>query len=273
MHNVVKITGLHIYPVKSCRGIELQEAMLIDTGLEYDRQWMVVDTESCFLSQRVLPKMALIHTSLTKTHLRLSAVDRPILEIPIEQRFQPMAVRVWDDACAGYDVGDVAATWLSEFLGRPVRLVRYDSAFQRLSDRRYTGDVAARNAYSDGFPILLASQASLDDLNDKLKVSVPMNRFRPNIVVDGAGPFEEDYIAQLSRPGLRLKPVKLCTRCPITTTDQDTAMVGVEPLLTLASYRNNGHNDAITFGQNVVILEGVGERLLVGDELTVEWNF
>jgi len=133
--------------------------------------------------------------------------------------------------------------------------------------------VAARNAYSDGFPILLASQASLDDLNDKLKVSVPMNRFRPNIVVDGAGPFEEDYIAQLSRPGLRLKPVKLCTRCPITTTDQDTAMVGVEPLLTLASYRNNGHNDAITFGQNVVILEGVGERLLVGDELTVEWNF
>ncbi|MES2354079.1 MAG: MOSC N-terminal beta barrel domain-containing protein [Pseudomonadota bacterium] len=270
---MAKITGLTIYPVKSCRGIDLKEANLAATGLEYDRQWMIVDEEHRFLTQRTLPRMALIHTALTDTNLVLTAVNQPELIVPIEHQYHCITVRVWDDICDGQDAGDNAAVWLSAFLNCKVRLVRFNPAFQRISDKQYTGEFMARNAYADGFPILLISQASLNDLNDRLITPLPMNRFRPNIVIDGIGAFEEDYIAQLSAPGLRLKPVKPCARCEITTTDQDTGMRSGEPLLTLSTYRNNEQLQGIIFGQNVVIVEGIGQQLCVGDELAVEWNF
>lgn len=269
---MVKITGLTIYPVKSCRGINVDDIGIVETGFEFDRQWVVVDEHGQFVTQRVSPRMALIHTALTEMSLILTG-ENSALHVPFSARGARAKVTVWNDLCEGYDAGDQAAEWLSDFLEQPVRLVGFDPTFQRLSNKQYTGDLSARNAYSDGFPILLISQASLDDLNSKLETPLPMNRFRPNIVIDGIDAFDEDYVAHFSRPGLRLKPVKPCTRCEITTTDQETAVRGEEPLLTLSKYRIDERLKGVTFGQNIVVAEGIGQRLRVGDELMVEWNF
>ena len=167
----------------------------------------------------------------------------------------------------------MAAQWLQDFLGAPHRLVRFDPAFRRRSDPKWTGDIEAFAKFADGFPWLVISQASLDDLNARLDKPLPMNRFRPNIVVAGLDAFEEDRIAEFSVGNIALRPVKPCTRCAITTTDQELGeRSGDDPLRTLRTFRLDRELKGVTFGQNIILRTGIGERLAVGDLLSVAYK-
>src|SRR6185369_8486004 len=156
-----QIARLFIYPVKSCAGVELTEAVLTETGLDLDRAWMVVDAQGEFVSQRELPRMALVKVQLKHYEVVLRAPGMLALHLMIEAVEQPVTVRVWEDVVQAYDMGDVAAQWFTDFLGRPLRLVRFDPEHRRLSNARWTGGIEAPNQFSDGFPLLVASTASL----------------------------------------------------------------------------------------------------------------
>jgi hypothetical protein len=267
----VQIASLHIYPVKSCAGSRLQRAHLTSTGFEHDRQWMIVRPNGRFVTQRELPKLALIRPALVDRMLQLSAPNAESISIAIEHEGAPVDVVVWRDQCKAIDAGDAAARWLERSLGEPLRLVRFDPTFKRRSDPAWTQGREAFSQFSDGFPWLLISQASLDALNAKLERPLPMNRFRPNIVVAGLDAFEEDELVSLSSERIALHPVKPCTRCAITTTSQESGeRSGDEPLRTLRTFRFNPELRGVTFGQNVIASKGVGEWLEVGQELRVE---
>jgi uncharacterized protein YcbX len=193
---------------------------------------------------------------------------------------------IWDLTFAAFDTGAISATWFSTFLQRPARLLRFDPHVTRLADPSWSGGMPAPTQFSDGFPLLLIGQASLDDLNAKLVAkgarAIPMNRFRPNLVIDGLAAFEEDYTATLtlqsSSGAVVLRPAKPCPRCPIPTIDQALGqrdpMQANEPTDTLATYRANPRLDgALAFGQNTLIVDGVGAWLEVGQEVAVELDF
>ncbi|HTT04257.1 MAG TPA: MOSC N-terminal beta barrel domain-containing protein [Steroidobacteraceae bacterium] len=267
------IASLHCYPLKSGRGVDLSEAQLTRAGIAQDRRWMVVTPEGRFLTQRELPRLALVRPSLTASELSLVAPALPPLRLPLELPQQRVPVQIWKDECPALDEGDDAARWLQQVLQRDCRLVRFDPQHRRLSSRSWTGDLEAENRFSDGFPLLVIGRASLDELNSRLAVPLPMNRFRPNIVLDGIGPYEEDRIDELYCDGVRLRIVKPCTRCRITTTDQDTGLPdGEEPLRTLKSYRFDRELRGVLFGQNTVIVQGVNALLRCGQSLQVRWR-
>ena len=295
------IDCLHLYPIKSCAGISLSSATLGHAGLEHrgvgDREWMLVDADSGqFLTQRQAPRMALIQPSLEgdtapgaeapgmdsmpPDSMAVNAPGQATLRIAIAgaaARTASRPVKLWNHACLAIDEGDEAAAWFSAFLGRALRLVRFDPAHQRASNREWTGEIEALNRFSDGYPILLISRASLADLNDRLaqagREALPMNRFRPNVVLDGVGPYEEDYLLSLAGAGVELRPVKPCPRCPIPSVEQSTGIVGPDPLDILAQYRNDERTGGVIFGQNIVAVQGRGAALRVGQALTPEWNF
>ena len=264
------ITGLHIYPVKSCRGISLTTAELTGRGLAHDREWMVVDAEGQFLTQRALPRLALIETALTSDSLRLTAPgEAKALELSLVGRDLPRCrVQVWRDDCDAFDEGSAVAEWLSKFLGKTVRLVRFDPTHRRLSSHQWTHGMDAENRFSDGYPLLVIGEESLENLNSRLDVALPMNRFRPNIVIRGLGPHGEDDAGLLSGDGFELRLVKPCDRCSITTTDQTTAVVGKEPLRTLATYRRDAALNGVTFGMNGIVGAHDGTPLAVGLRVT-----
>jgi hypothetical protein len=218
-----RIASLYSYPLKSAGGIELEQAPLTPTGIQYDRHWMVVTPEGRFLTQRELPQLALIRPRITATELVLQAPGQGELSVGMQPHGARLAVRVWKDDCPGLDCGDMAARWLGDVLSRECRLVAFDPHHRRLSSRAWTGDVEAENLFSDGYPLLVIGRASLDELNSRLERALPMNRFRPNIVLEGIEPYDEDRIDELYDDGVCLKVVKPCTRCRITTTDQATA--------------------------------------------------
>jgi uncharacterized protein len=263
------ITGLHIYPVKSCRGISLTTSALSSRGLAYDREWMVVDEDGQFVTQRTLPRMALIETALTSDSLRLTAPgESDSLELSLAGRELPRCrVRVWRDDCDAFDEGAAAGEWLSAFLGQSVRLVRFDPTHRRLSSHEWTHGVDAENRFSDGYPLLIIGEESLENLNSRLDVTLPMNRFRPNVVIRGLGPHGEDYANVLSGDGFELRLVKPCVRCSITATGQTTAEVGKEPLRTLSAYRRDTALNGATFGMNGIVASHTGTPLAVGMRL------
>ncbi len=262
---VVTITALNVYPVKSCRGIAVERAGLTPTGFSHDREWMIVTRDGRFVTQREQPRLALIHTSLAANHLTLTAPAMPALQIPMLGTGSALMVSVWGDRCPAFDQGIEARRWLSSFLNDEYLLVRFDSTHKRASSNDWTGDVQALNQFSDGYPLLLLSQASLDDLNSRVGRTLPMNRFRPNIVVDGLPAYGEDRIFELISGGTRLRVVKPCTRCKITTTDQDTGEVdGAEPLQTLKGYRLSRELRGVIFGQNLIVIAGTGSELCRG---------
>lgn len=262
----MQISSLHVYPVKSCRGLTLTEATVCSTGLAWDRHWMITRPDGRFVTQRELPRMALIETNLTPGSLELSAAHHAVLEVPLQAVGESKKVVVWRDTVAGIDCGEVAAGWLRAVLGEQLRLVRFDPAVPRFSNREYTGDVAAQTQFADGYALLIVSEASLADLNARLEgPPLPMNRFRPNVVLAGTPPFVEDTLRELEFGAVRLRIVKPCVRCSITTTDQATAVVaGPEPLRTLKSYRFDRGLMGVTFGQNAIVVAGDGGRLSVG---------
>ncbi|SFD84970.1 MOSC domain-containing protein [Paracidovorax konjaci] len=276
------VSRLFIHPVKSCAGIAVPEALLTPTGLEWDRTWMVVDARGDFLTQRTAPRMALVRPGLQGPDLVLRAPDMPALQLALHGTGPVMDVRVWDDAVPAWDVGDQAAQWFTGFLGQPCRLVRFDPAHRRLSSLRRTGGIEAPNQFADAYPVLLTSEASLRELNERLSTAgaspVGMDRFRANIVIDGVESHDEDRIDSLfidtGGEGACLKPVKPCTRCPIPDIDPLTALSSPEVSTTLRAYRQDARvNGAITFGMNSIVLEGAGRLVRVGQRVSADWQF
>lgn len=283
------VSRLFVYPIKSCAGVELQESLLIETGLEFDRAWMVVDEEGEFVSQRELPRMALIRPTLKHSEMVLRAPGMLALHIAFDRVEEPVKVRVWDDDVAAYDMGDIAAQWFSDFLsepgapGRKLRLVRFDPEHKRLSSRKWTGDVEALSQFADGFPLLVISEASLAEFNARMEAAghgaVGMERFRPNLVLSGIEAHDEDRIDEVridtGDGGLvLLRPVKPCTRCTIPDVDPATAETGTAVNETLRSYRADPRLDgALTFGMNVIVLEGVEQALRVGQPAGANLRF
>jgi len=270
---IARIASLHCYPLKSARGMELQDAELTPAGLAQDRSWMVTTPSGRFLTQRELPRLALVKTGLSGDNLILEAPSLGRLTVAVQELRERVPVVVWNDPCPAFDAGDAAAHWLQSLLGRECRLVRFDPHHRRLSSHDWTGDVEAENRFSDGFPVLVIGSASLADLNSRLDSALPMNRFRPNIVIDGLNPYDEDRIDELYDGILRLRLVKPCTRCRITTTNQDTAALeGEEPLRTLKSYRYDARLRGVTFGQNAIVIAGAGSTLRRGQSLQIRWK-
>ena len=279
----VTLRSVHVYPVKSCAGVALDESLLIETGLEFDRAWMVVDAAGRFVSQRELPRMALVRTTLKHTELVLRAPGMLALHLALDAVEAPTRVTVWNDTVAAYDMGDLAAQWFSDFLAPlsndagdvkfPLRLARFDPEQKRLSSKQWTGEIDAENAFGDGFPLLVVSQASLDELNERLArkgvAAMTMARFRPNLVLDGLESHGEDFLDEIRfdtpEGPVRLRLVKPCPRCPIPNVDPETGEPGHEPGDTLSTYRADERLDGkITFGMNAVIVEGIECGLRAG---------
>lgn len=276
-----RISRLFVYPVKSCAGVALQEAVLTDTGLDLDRAWMVVDEAGEFVSQRELPRMALVRPTLGLHELVLRAPGMLALHVRIDTAEAPMTVRVWDDVVPAYDMGAVAAQWFSDFLGKKLRLVRFDPDHRRLSSLKWTGGLEAANQFSDGYPLLVASEASLDGLNDRLSAAghapVGMERFRPNLVLEGVEAHDEDRLGlmriQADAP-VELLPVKPCPRCPIPNIDPATATSSPEVGDTLQAYRRlEVLGGSVAFGMNAIVRAGDGAVLRVGQAVSADWKF
>jgi uncharacterized protein YcbX len=278
-----RIARLFIYPVKSCGGVELSEALLTDTGLDLDRAWMVVDADGEFVSQRELPRMALVQPTLKLHEVILRAPGMLALHLAIDTVEEPMQVKIWDDNVPAFDMGAIAAQWFSDFLGRPgLRLVRFDPEHDRESSHDWTGEDTALNQFQDGYPLLVASTASLELLNEKLRAAghgaVGIERFRPNIVLEGIDAHDEDRMARMDIAVddgvVSLRPVKPCTRCPIPNIDQATAHSDPAVSDALQGYRRNDSlGGAVTFGMNAIVMEGVDCTLRVGQAVTGDWKF
>jgi uncharacterized protein YcbX len=276
-----RIERLFVYPIKSCAGVELAQAVLTETGFDLDRAWMVVDEAGEFVTQRELPRMALIRPQLKLHEVVLRAPGMLALHLQIDAVEAPARVRIWDEEVSAWDMGPLAAQWFSDFLGRKLRLVRFDPDQRRLSSRKWTGELEALNQFSDGFPLLVASQASLDLLNEKLAAQghppVGIERFRPNIVLSGVEAHDEDRVAMFEVAAdapVRLQPVKPCGRCPIP--DIDPASAEIDPAIsaTLRTYRSSALlNGAVSFGMNLAILQGFDQTLKVGQAVTANYRF
>ena len=277
------IARLFVHPVKSCAGTEVREALLTEAGLESDRAWMVVDACGVFLTQRTLPRMALVRPEVAGEVLVLRAPGMPELRLEAPAAPVPATVTVWQDTVPAWDAGEAAARWFSTFLGQPCRLVRCDPAHRRLSRRDWTGGLEAPNRFSDGFPVLVASEASLDDLNQRLRAAghaaVGMERFRPNVVLAGVQAHDEDRVDRVrigTGAGLevQLQLVKPCARCPIPDIDPATAQSHPAVGDTLRTYRQDKRLDgAITFGMNAIVRQGAGQVLRVGQPMAADLRF
>jgi len=269
---VARIRSLHVYPVKSCRGIDLAAAPLAARGLAWDRQWMVVNGEGRFLTQRTHPQLATVAVAITHDQLLLEAGGRAPLAVSLAAGAASTAVRtvtVWKDAVLAEDCGDAAAAWFTRLLGTAARLVRATEATDRQPEPRWRGTIAAPVNFADGFPLLVCNAASLDDLAARLRqpAELPMNRFRPNVVVEGLPAWREDSVFELANDDVTLRLAKPCTRCVITTRDQHSGAAGSDPLPVLRELRYDRELKGVTFGWNAVFEHGVGATLRVGQEL------
>ena len=281
------IARLFVYPIKSCAGVEVNETLLIETGLEFDRAWMVVDSAGDFVTQRELPRMALIRPQLKHSEMILRAPGMLALHIAFDRVEEPARVRVWKDEVAAYDMGDIAAQWFSDFLSEPgklrkLRLVRFDPEQQRLSSLKWTDGIEAPNQFADGFPLLVASEGSLSELNARLVAAghgaVGIERFRPNVVLAGMEAHDEDRVDTLhittAEGEVSLRPVKPCARCPIPDIDPATGTSTPEVGDMLRTYRSDPRVDgAITFGMNAIVLQGVEHALRVGQPVGANLRF
>lgn len=258
---MLELTQITIYPVKSCKGISLTRAELTPYGLRNDRRWMVVDSDNSFLSQRTVPRMALIEPSITKEGLSLRAPGMSTLDLSLTPAIDlSLTVTIWNDICQALDCGNEPAGWLSTVLGVKSRLVTFADSYERFVNPKYSGN-RDQVGFADAFPLLLISSASLRNLNERLDQPVPMNRFRPNLVVSGCEPYEEDRWQQIAVGDKMFIVSKPCARCTVPTVNQSTGERGSEPLTTLAQYRS-GNNNAVFFGQNLINEQKSGEIVL-----------
>ena len=262
-----RLTGLNVYPLKSGGGTALRAADLLPSGLRYDREFMLVRPDGRFLSQRDLARMAVLRPVYDGEVLTVDVADpalafAPLVHKPVEHG-RVLDVRVHRSDCQGVDQGDEAADWFSALLATECRLVRFTG--ERRTSR---GDGVV--AFADSYPLLVISVESLADLNARIAANggegpLPMNRFRPNLVVEGLGAYGEDRVRVLRIGGTVIEMIKSCGRCVVTTTDQDSGARGREPLRTLAGYRR--YDGAVRFGHNAV--PRVTGPLAVGDPVEV----
>src|SRR6266702_1891789 len=269
---MVSVGELHVYPLKSARGIAQSAVRLAATGLEWDRNWMVTDCAGGFLSQRTHPNLARIETYLSATSLTLRAPGLPPLELPFAFEGDVISVQVWKDRCEALDQGQAASEWASAALEKSVRLVRVPGMPKRAANPEYAGPQPAPVAFPDGFPILVCNRASLDELNARMPEPIPMGRFRPNIVLNGLAPFAEDRIASVQIGAVTLKLVKPCTRCVITSTDQGTGERSTNPLPYLREFRFDRNLLGVTFVENAVVVAGFGTSIERGAECSVTFE-
>jgi uncharacterized protein YcbX len=260
----VLLSGLSIYPLKSACGISLKTSVVDRFGLAQDRRWMLVDEQGDFLSQRRLPRLCLIRAELNVDGISLAAANMPALVLRTQDLSQTCRVSVWGDICQVLDAGEEAAAWCSDFLGQRCRLVYFPDDVDRQIDTAFARK-GEFTAFSDGFPLLLISEASLDALNQRLQQPVGMDRFRPNLVVSGCDAFAEDDWKLIRIGQLELRIVKPCSRCIMPNINQASAEKLKEPLQTLASFRR--HDNKVFFGQNV-IANGVGS-IALGDRVEI----
>ncbi|MBK9478052.1 MAG: MOSC domain-containing protein [Bacteroidetes bacterium] len=262
------LTQLIIYPVKSLGGISLTTAIAGTRGLQYDRRWLIVDNNNNFLTQRELPLMALIGTRLEENDFVLFQKHAPEVDIRVPLSIQDgtaLQVRVWEDVCTALHWSEAADRWLSDFLKTSCKLVYMPDSTNRYVDKTYAHNNEIVN-FADGYPFLIIGEASLNALNQRLEVQIPMNRFRPNFVFKGGEANCEDTWSKFRIGDVQFSGVKPCGRCPITTIDQDLAVKSKEPLKTLSTYRSK--NNKVLFGQNLLALsEG---KISVGDTLIIE---
>lgn len=264
--SAIVLSEINIYPIKSLGGISLTSALIEERGLQYDRRWMLVDEHNQFMTQRKIHKMALIKIYMEASYIYASMPGMADLRIPLAPQIsERITVTVWDDTCQAMVVSKEADNWFSEALQIPCKLVYMPDDSIRPVDHRY-----AKNnefvSFADAYPFLLIGQASLNDLNQRLAQAVPMNRFRPNLVVTTTVPFEEDQWKSIRIGETVFHLVKPCARCVLTTIDQQTGVAGKEPLKTLSSYRT-AHNKVL-FGQNL-IWGRQGNQIMQGDKVEI----
>ena len=261
------VSALNVYPVKSCAGTSLATAELDDRGIRHDREFMLVDDQRRFVTQREQPRLALVKPVRTATKLTLEAPGMSPLELEPGDSRERYKVSIWRDCVMAADQGDLAAEWFSTYLGTSLRLVRLPDDVVRPVDPTYATRKEDQVNFADGYPILLISEESLQDLNGRLPEPLPMNRFRPNVVVKGAElPYAEDEWSEIRIGNLTFQVVKACARCVTTTTNQATAERGAEPLRTLTTYRHVPRG--VLFGQNLI--HATPGRINVGDSLAIK---
>ena len=296
-----RLTELWIYPIKSCAGVSVSQAVLTPFGLASDRTWMVVDAQGDMVTQRDFQRMALIQPIQVPTGddampaWQLQAPGMANLPLVPNTTSMPVTVRVWQDTVSAFDMGPACGQWLTEFLGSdsamdrgPLRLVQFDARHKRVASLTWTQGVEALNQFSDGFPILVASTASLAELNGRLAqqgvAAVDMRRFRPNVVLGDTAehallPHDEDRVGLMTMATeegvpVQLQPVKPCPRCPIPNIDPDTALTAPVVGDTLQQYRQDARvQGGITFGMNAITVQGVGQVLRVGQHVSADWVF
>lgn len=249
------LTEIWIYPIKSLGGIRLTKATVLEKGLAYDRRWMLVDEQGKFLTQRVYPEMALLKVTMSNEQVTITHTQKlsnhSILLKPSRAN-ELTEVTIWDDTVKAFEVNAETSKWFSEMLSIPCRLVFFPEENIRAVDPRFASN-NENVSLADGYPFLIIGEASLADLNSKMESPLPMNRFRPNFVFSGGKPFEEDDWKEFTIGANRFLGVKPCSRCVLTTVDQETAIKGIEPLRTLATYRK--WDNKIFFGQNLLAID------------------
>ena len=266
-----RISGLFTYPVKSMHGHTHTVRTLTTEGLVGDREWIVVDRNGLFYTQRQNADLAAIH-AVANGHLITLEHDTHGAISATADVTATRKVRVWSDDVPAHDAGDAAAQWLSDLLNVEVRLLRYADPHTRPSSARWVGNTPAHTRFADGFAVLVTNEASLAELNARMHRPLPMDRFRPNVVVAGVDAWDEDHIDTITCGEAVLKLVKPCVRCITTTTDQATgARTGEEPLNTLARYRNNPDLGGVVFGMNAIVMQA--GTLRVGDEAFTAYRF
>jgi uncharacterized protein len=263
------VSQLFIYPIKSFGGISLSEVQISDRGFQYDRRWMLVDDNNRFITQREEARLALLQTAITSNGIAVYPKDNPGNEMIVPFQFEPreaLTVSLFDDSCQAVTIDPLLNDWFSEWLQLKCKLVYMPDACRRRVDARYARNTEDITAFSDGYPILLLSEASLANLNSRLPEALPVNRFRPNLVISHTDAYEEDRMEHFIINNIPLYGVKLCARCVITTINQQTIAAGKEPLKTLSAYRMR--NNKVYFGQNV-LPAGMG-KIRTGDAVVIK---
>ncbi|MEO6078387.1 MAG: MOSC N-terminal beta barrel domain-containing protein [Steroidobacteraceae bacterium] len=262
------LAGIYIYPVKSAAGIACSEAVLDAYGLAHDREWMVVDPAGQFVTQRNEARLALLGTAIAAGRLLLSSPAGAGPTLDLQHEGEPRQVQVWRKSVPAFDAGAEAAQFLSDWLGRPLRLMRFDKRHQRLANQDWTAGREAPTLFSDGYPILVMSQGSIADLAARVGHELPVERFRPNLLLGGVPAYAEDGATELAMGEVRVALTKACTRCVITTIDHVTGVrTGEEPLRTLKSYRFDAALRGVVFGRNAYATAGIGATLHRGDAM------
>jgi uncharacterized protein len=267
-----KISDLFVYPVKSCAGVRMNEVSIVPTGFAFDRNWMVVDADGNFVTQREHSTLALVKPQLNGG-ITLTAPDMEPLHVAADAVGEPTTITLFGEPHGAMATTPEADAWFSKYLGGKFRLVKCDPAKLRKGGVQYPQRDDAPTSFVDNYGVLVISQASHAALNQKLPQTVPMNRFRPNIVVGGVEEHDEDYFTNARCGDVALRFVNPCYRCSLTSIDQQSAMPGLDVLPTLSTYRYDEAVKGVKFGAYAAISAGIGSALRIDSDLDVDWSF